>query len=209
MSTFGQPPARPAPAAARPPFGGAVAPMRCLYSGIVCSETRDPMAGPGRYRVKIVSCSKGRNPGTGRESYKVSMRIETAAPGSETPAGTTVVNIHFINPAGMGELKRMFVHACGFGPTLADYQSDADAKTLFSQGEADFNAFEEQFGYTGSVGDAATGVANGAPNIAGRLIDAIVTKGKPVLDPQTGSPTGDFYRNYSWGRVPENEQTSK
>jgi hypothetical protein len=34
----------------------------------------------------------------------------------------------------------------------------------------------------------------------------IVSRGKDVPNPQTGAPTGDYFRVYTWGVVPEGEQ---
>ena len=60
--------------------------------------------------------------------------------------------------------------------------------------------------YQGAILEASAGKPSNAPSLQGRLVDVIVTQGKPVINPQTSQPTGDFYRVYAWGVVPESEQ---
>lgn len=182
------------------------APARSKYGGIKAGDTRDPMLGLGTYRVKVVSCAEGYNPGKRRESYKATLLVVAAAPGSETPVGSTVTMVSFQTPAGLGELKRFAMHAAGFGPTLDQRAAGSDVKATLLAAEAAFDSLDEKFGYQGAVIEASAGKANGAPSLAGRLVDVIVSKGKDVPNPQTGASTGDYFRNYVWGIVPDAEQ---
>jgi hypothetical protein len=160
------------------------------------------MIGEGTYRVRIVSASEGRNPGTGRESYKTTIQVVAAADGSATAEGETCTIVNLVDkPPSLAELKRMAMHAAGFGPSLEELHTDpAAAKRALLDGEA---AYDEAEPYPGAVLEATAGHANGAPSLAGRLVDVIVTRGKDVLDPKTKGPTGDWYRVYRWGRVDE------
>lgn len=188
---------------------GAAAPPRSRYGGVSCADTRDPMLGFGRYRVRVVGATHGVNPGrANRETYKTTLQVVAAAEGSETPVGSLATMINFFTSAGLSELKRFAVHAAGFGPTLADREPSAavNIKEALVAGEAAYDALEAQLGYSGIVLEATEGIANGAPSLAGRLVDVVVGAGKPVMNPQTNAPTGDHYRTYVWGAVPDAEQ---
>jgi len=167
------------------------------------------MLGFGRYRVRVVGATHGVNPGrANRETYKTTLQVVAAAEGSETPVGSLATMINFFTSAGLSELKRFAVHAAGFGPTLADREPSAavNIKKALVAGEAAYDALEAQLGYSGIVLEATEGIANGAPSLAGRLVDVVVGAGKPVMNPQTNAPTGDHYRTYVWGAVPDAEQ---
>lgn len=187
---------------------GAAPPPRSRYGGISCADTRDPMLGYGRYRVRVLSASRGFNPGKNRESYKTSLQVIEADDGADTPAGSIATMVNFMSSAGLSELKRFAVHAAGFGPTLAarDPGAGVNIKQALLDGEAAYDALEEKLGYLGIVLEATEGVANGAPSLVGRLVDVVVVPGKPVMNPQTNTPTGDNYRAYTWGAVPDAEQ---
>jgi len=200
-----------APAAAPTATGApARAPGRSAYAGVSGADQRDPMAELGTYRMRVIACAEGHNPGTRRDSYKVTLRVEDAAEGSLTPVGTVCTTVALFTSAGLSELKRFAFHAAGFGPTLEQRQSEPTvAKRLAAEGEAKYNELEESnFGYQGAILEASAGHANGAPSLVGRLVDVCVTRGKDVINKQTGAPTGDYYRNYTWGVVPEEEQTA-
>jgi hypothetical protein len=167
------------------------------------------MAEIGTYRMRVIACAEGHNPGKRRDSYKVTLHVEDAAEGSTTTVGTVCTMVSLHTNAGLSELKRFAFHAAGFGPTLDQRQSDPTAaKRLAVEGEAKYNELEEaSFGYQGAILEASAGHANGAPSIVGRLVDVSVSRGKDVVNQQTGQPTGDYYRSYVWGVVPEDEQS--
>ena len=201
MSMFGNRTANAENAAPNAP-----APMRSKYGGIQCADTRDPMLDVGAYRVRVVSCAEGYNPGKRRDSYKVTLFVVDAAEGSKTPKGTTATMIAFMSAAGLAELKRFAMHAAGFGATLEQRMNGADIKAILLDAERQYDALDESYGYQGAILEASAGKPSNAPSLQGRLVDVIVTQGKPVMNPQTSQPTGDFYRVYAWGVVPESEQ---
>ena len=184
----------------------AAAPSRSKYSGISCADTRDPMLGLGEYRVRVTACAEGYNPGKRRDSYKTSLHVVSAEDGSETRAGSSCTVVSFLTPAGLSELKRFAMHAAGFGPTLAQRASGDNVRARLIAGEEQYDALDESCGHQGAILEASTGVANGAPSLVGRLVDVVVARGKPVVNPQTGAETGDYYRVYTWGVVPEDVQ---
>jgi hypothetical protein len=159
----------------------------------------------GEYRVRVTACTEGFNPGRRRESYKVSLHVIAASEGGSR-VGETCTMITFMTPAGLAELKRFALHAAGFGPTR-EQGSTATAKALVEEGESQYDALDESFGYQGAILEASAGKgpAN-APSLVGRIVDVTVSSGKPVINPQTGEPTGDCYRVYRWFSVPESEQ---
>lgn len=200
MSTFGN---RNAPttsaATARKPAS--------KYAGITGADTRDPMLGLGEYRVQVMGAVEGRNPKSGRESYKVTLSVIAAAEGSETPVGATCAALHFVNPAGLSELKRLAVSAAGFGPTLDERRTPGfDVRGASLEGEAQYDALDESCGASGAILEATAGHAVPAPTLVGRRVDVVVGRGKDVPNPQTGAPTGDYFRTYAWGSVPDSEQ---
>lgn len=184
------------------------APPRSRYGGISCGDSRDPMLGYGSYRVRVLGATEGHNPGKNRDTYKTALQVVEAHDGSETAVGTLATMVNFVTSAGMSELKRFAVHAAGFGPMFTDREPGAgvNIKEVLLEGERAFDELDESFGYQGAVLEATVGRVNGAPSLAGRLVDVVVGAGKPVMNPQTNAPTGDHYRTYTWGRVPEEEQ---
>ena len=179
------------------------APARSKYGGIKCADTRDPMLGLGTYRVSVVGCAEGYNPGKRRESYKVSLLVTRAEPGSESAIGTTCTMIAFQTPAGLGELKRFAMHAAGFGPTLAQRAAGNDVRAALLAAEAEYDRLDEECGYQGAILEASAGKSSAAPSLVGRVVDVNVTPGKPVIP---GALDGDYYRQYAWGVVPDAEQ---
>lgn len=183
------------------------APARSKYGGINTADARDPMLEVGTYRVRVVGGTSSTHPVTRRESVKIKLVVIEAAPDSGSKPGDSVTSLSFLTPRGLIELKLLVMRAAGFGPTLSQLTAPNIAD-LLKAGEAAYDALDESKGYTGAIVEASLGIANGAPSVAGRLVDVIVSKGKPVPHPQTGAPTGDYFRNYVWGVVPDAEQTA-
>lgn len=180
------------------------APARSKYAGIQAGGSRDPMLDVGRYRVRITACTEGVNPGTRRESYKVQLQVLEAAEGSATSKGAVCTAVHLFTAPGLAELKRMAVSAAGYGPTIEEREADPGAaRTAAIEGERSYDALDESHGYQGAILEASAGHPSGAPSLVGQSVDVIVTKGKNVVNPQSGAPTGDFYRHYVWGAVRE------
>jgi hypothetical protein len=197
MSMFGNRTAGAAPAA----------PSRSRYAGVSCADTRDPMLSPGTYRVRIVGCETGYNRAKGTESYKIKVVVLQAAAGSQSTVGSSAVAVFTCTPAGIGETKRAIMHAAGFGLSLAGRELPSAREALLAA-EAEYDKLDEQCGGQGSIIEASAGVANGAPSVAGRLVDVVVSRGNPCVDKKTGQPTGDYYRCYAWGVVPDAEQVA-
>jgi hypothetical protein len=190
----------PASAAASAPAASAPAsPGRSKYAGIQCGDARDPMLECGTYRLRLISAAEGANPKTGRASYKITAKVESASEDAGTPAGSVCVIVHLSTPIGMSELKSTMVYAAGCGPTLAQ-RASSDVRALAQAGEAAYDQADADV-YPGSIIEATAGAANGAPSMIGRLVDVVVTRGKDTAD---GS---GWYRSYRWGVVPEDEQT--
>lgn len=203
MTTFGQRIGAPAQQRQAP----APAPARARYAGIKGSQQRDPMLGVGTYRVQVVGMVEGFNPGKQQESIKLSLRVNTAAAGSETPTGTTVTIVCMKTIPGLRDLKRFAYHAAGFGPTLA-LRAAGDCHQFDVEGEEGYNALDEKFGGEGSILAATAGTVldQPAPTLHGRVVDVIVSRGKDLINPQTQMPSGDYFRAYVWGSVPDAEQ---
>jgi len=200
MTMFGQ-------RTAAPQAPHAPAPQRSRYS-VPSSDTRGPMLGIGTYRVRVLGCVEGNNPGKHRDSYKVALRVEVAADGSETSVGACVSTVSLITSPGLAEIKRFAISAAGFGPTLEQRAHAGDVKKLIVEGEEAYDALDEKLGgHQGAILESSAGKTSTAPQLQGRLVDVIVARGKDVPNPQTGAPTGDYFRLYTWGAVPDSEQT--
>lgn len=171
------------------------------YRGINCVDTRDPLLESGVYRVRIVSGIDSTHPVTYKHTNKITLSVVAASAGAGSAVGTQAVALFQHSIPGFGELKNLVMHAAGFGPTLEQRQTP-QAREIAMAGMA---AFDQACDAQGSIVEASLGKANGAPNVLGRLVDVIVTRGKARLD-KTGADTGDFYRQYTWGIVPEAEQ---
>jgi hypothetical protein len=149
------------------------------YAGIK-ERDRDPMPDVGQYRFRIISAEEATNPGTMKESVKVHVKpVEVV--GNEYHEGAQMLCLFMRTTAGLAEFKRCMRFAAGF--------EDVDA----------YDAFDPE----GDFLDACVGVANefseAGVTVIGRLVDCTVTRGK-----DTGA--GDWYRQYQWAVVPEDEQ---
>jgi hypothetical protein len=137
----------------------------------------------GDYRIRIVSNEEGFNPGTQNSSYKGHWQIEDIrSGGGGHEIGDSVVMVQSITATGMSQIKAYVRHAAGY------------------ETEAEYDEFDPD----GEFIDATTGEANEysdrGETIDGRLVDVKVTRGKTRDD-------GDWYRNYAYTVVPEDEQT--
>lgn len=189
------------PTGAAPPV--AAPPARSRWEGIRAAGARDPMPGQGTYRFEIVSCVTGFNPGTQKESFKVQLRVLEATPGSETPKDAIVFAVFLATTPGFCETKAFTMYAAGCGPTLEDrVKRPGSVAQLHNEGEAQFAELEAKHGGVGSIIDATFGRgAPGVPTVVGQHVDAIVARGKDIVDKKTGVPTGDYYRKFTWGAV--------
>ena len=183
----------------------AAAPTRSKYSGITCADTRDPMLGLGTYQVRILDIVEGQ-PFPGKKLDCVKIKLQVTDSEGETPGGSLATVVCMATVPGLADLKRFVSYAAGFGPTLGQQADHPDVRKLRLEGEAAFDELEKEHGGSGSIIEASLGKANGAPSVVGRLLDVVVSRGKDTINPQTGAPTGDFYRSYRCGVVPEEHQ---
>lgn len=159
------------------------APRKSRYAGVAAAAPRDPMLNVGKYRLRVVSCEEGSNPGTGAESFKSHVEIVEIFGGGE---GFLVGDVAFLcqsisgkgAQAGLGRVKAYVMAAAGFEEDAFD-EMDPDGEFI----------------------DACVGEANqfAGQTIDGRLVDVTVTRGRDRDD-------GDWYREYAWSIVPEEEQ---
>lgn len=163
------------------------------YAGVSASAPRDPMPHVGEYRFRVVACDEGHNPGKGRDSFKAKLEIvELDKRAAENHAvGDVVVMLQFVSgngaQAGLGRVKSFIMAAGGF------------------ETEEEYDAFDPD----GLFIEACTGAANEyserGETVVGRLVDCKVTRGNDCKD-KDGVPTGDYYRDFAWAIVPEEEQ---
>jgi hypothetical protein len=178
----------------------AYAPPAGRYSGIKAAAGRYPQPAPGKYRFKVLKTYETSNPRTG-SWFHADLEVMYAEPnGGEVinPIGSTVTFLQGTSgpsaTAGLPRVKAFAMNAAGFD---------------------DERAYDE-FDPRGAFLDACSGVPgmtyeDGSPIVAdplaGRVVDCDVTLGKAVVDKKTNQPTGEFYRNFNWSVVAEDEQS--
>ncbi len=170
--------------AASPARGGGK--RRSRYAGIEASAPRDPMPTAGDYRFRVTECVEGHNPGTGTDSFKVKLEVVESDGSDANSEGENVLALFLVSgkggQAGLSRVKSFVMAAAGY--------DDEEA----------FNEFDPE----GEFIDSCTGAQNEFSDmggVAGRLVDCRVTRGN-------ATPTGDYYREYSWAPVGDDEQTS-
>lgn len=156
------------------------------YAGAQSSAPRDPMPTVGSYRFRVVGTETGSNPGKGTESFKAKLEVVQSEGDQALAPDTTCVFLQLLTgkagPAGISRVKRFAMFAAGF-------DNDADYDAWDPDGEF-LDSLEE-------VGDVEGG-------LNGRLVECDVSRGNDVT--KNGVPTGDYYREYTWYVVPEQEQ---
>ena len=185
-----------------PQFGNrtsaAQAPTRSKYAGLACQGANDPMLPVGRYRVRVAAAREGKDyPGKKHGSVIVTLAVINSDNAAVQP-GVNYGMVHLDTPKGLSELFKFAVHAAGYGPTIAQLTAP-NANALLAAGETAYGDLEAQVGGSGAILDSTVGIANGAPSLIGRVVDVIVSRGSDRED-------GDYFRNYSWGSVPDTEQ---
>jgi hypothetical protein len=128
----------------------------------------------------------------GKSSVKADLEIVLTDGECANAIGDKVVTIEMMGNTGLpGErrTKAFILAAAGY------------------EGDADFDAFNPD----GEFIDAVLGEANDfsaafPATIVGRLVYVNVMRGNDVVDKTSKQPTGDFYREYEWGVVPEETQ---
>lgn len=184
----GTPAATPAPAAPAPAAAFGASPWR----GVQSAKPRSPMLGTGDYVVRVLSNELGYNPNSREQSFKGSVEVMWAAEGSQTMVGERAAVINKLHgpsaELGYQRSKAYIVAAAGF------------------ESDAEYDAFDPN----GDFAQAVTGTANAYSQegygIVGRLVRVRVSRGNDVIDKVTKQPTGDYYREYSWSPIPEENQ---
>jgi hypothetical protein len=170
--------------AARPPVK-----KKSRYAGIKAAAPKDPIPHVGLYRLRVIEKEQGHNAGKGTDSYKTKFEIvelhdEDAA--KHHNVGDVVIVFQLISGkaavAGLPRVKSQVMAEAGY------------------EDEDEYDAFDPD----GLFIDATTGATNeyseaGLTTI-GRLVDCQVTRGNATPDGH------DYYREYAWGVVPEEEQ---
>jgi hypothetical protein len=166
-------------------------------------QDREPKLDLGYYRVRFMGAVMGRNPNTFEETYKGYVEIVLADPAS--------------NPLCRVGEKRAVIHKLA-GKAAMRNSERAKAMLVATAGYdnwAEYNAFDPEGGFIDSVTGIVTANSQTyAPHfsLVGRLVDVRVTRGNDIMTvPKDGTapqPTGDYWREYAWAVVPENEQES-
>jgi hypothetical protein len=172
----------------KPAAGAKPAAKKSRYAGINAASPRDPIPEAGEYRLRVIDIQEGYNEGAGTTSYKPTFEIvATSGPHKE---GASVLIPWVVDGAKNAKANRERVKA--FVMAAAGYED-----------EEEYNAFESD----GEFIDSTAGAANdysGVATLIGRLVDVEVRKGNDVV--KDDKPTGDYYREYAWVVVPEEEQ---
>lgn len=185
-------PATPGPAAfgaAAPP---AMAPGVSPWRGVQSAKPRDPLMCIGDYVVRVTSNELGFNPNSREQSFKGHVEIMWAAENSQSRVGEHCVILFKLH----GRSAEMnYQRSKAYIMAAAGFTSDAEYDT---------------FDPNGDFGMAVVGTANAYSQagygINGRLVRVRVSRGNDVLDKNTKQPTGDYYREYSWEPIPEEQQ---
>lgn len=175
-------------AAAKPPV------RKSRYAGIELKDDRDPMLDVGEHRVRIRLCEETQNPGTLKESVKVRI-VPVSLVGNEYVEDEKQRLMLFMRTtAGLAEFKRCVAKSAGF----EDYP--------------EYDAFDPpETGWfleacLGNTCEEARAFSDAGLSIIGRLVDVTVRRGKDAIDPKSKQPTGDWYRQYTFDVVPDEEQ---
>lgn len=200
QSAANAPATRPAPQAAQP----FVTPSRGKYSGVSAGSNRNPLPQPGAYLFRVIRTQEKTNDNTGT-FYSADLEIlESSNPGN--PAGTSATFLQGSNPGkqlkAAGPRIKMFVMATAGFDNESEYdQMDPDGQFI----DVTAGIMVNNDGTPKAYPDGSPIVGN---PLAGRLVRAVVSFGNPVLDKKTQQPTGDYYREYSWSPVAEEDQAS-
>lgn len=176
------------PAAAAGGAARAPAKRKSKYAGVDAATPRDPMPHVGDYCFRVIDCVEGQNPGTGTESFKISLEVVLCDDGNEFhKLGDSCIAVFLTSgkggPSGLSRVKSFVMAAAGY------------------ESEDEYNAFDPDGLFIETItGAAGTEYADAGMGIAGRLVYCTVTRGKTIPD------STDYYREYAWGIVPEADQ---
>jgi hypothetical protein len=181
--------AKPGAAGAKPKPVAKPKPKPKKFGAATDAVPRDPMltARPEPYRVRHLGFEELIHPQFKTISWRSSVE--------NTETGETAITLHMNTTAGVAEYQRQVMATAGY------------------ESAAEYNEFDPEGDFFETVIGEANAFAEMGLTIDRRLVDVVVKRGKPVLDKETGLPkidplTGepDYYRNYAWSVVPDDEQ---
>lgn len=185
------PPQAPAPAAPPPLGGSGSAQDASFWHGVQSAQDKAPMLHPGTYRVRVLGCEQGFNPQTREASFKGHLEVVYAWEGATNHVGDRAAIVNKL--AGQG-LQRARERTKAFVVAAAGYPDDAA-----------YARFDPEHKFLASTVGAANEYSQAGHTLVGRLVDVRVTKGNDKIDKKTGAVV-DYYREYAWAVVPEDQQ---
>jgi hypothetical protein len=165
------------------------------YAGVKAGQPRDPILHQGTYIIEALGMEEDDPNGT--TYHKAKVRVVEVLEGAEDSdkAGDECVILSRVSgkfcDSGIRDVKNMTLMMSGF-----DYSEEEEYDELDPDGE---------------FMDACIGEANdfsredGKCPLFGRRAKVRVTRGNDVLDKE-GKPTGDYYREYRWECIDEDDQ---
>lgn len=166
----------------------AVAPGTSRFAGVPMAGERHPLIQYGGYRFLILDVSQGHNPNEGTYSFKSTLEVVAVAEGSTHQVGEQVAFIQSLKPGkqlqyALARVKSYVAHAAGFAT------------------DAEYDAFDPNGDFIESLLGTVNSFSQQGMTIVGRYVDCQATRGKAV----EGQP-GEFFHNYAWSVVPDEEQ---
>lgn len=164
-----------------------------MWKGVQSAAPRTPEPKKGKYRLRVEMTQEGVNDQTKNKSFKVDATI-----------------VKRFSEAGTDEGDDVFMGWVFTGSKAASYNMNRiKAFVVATAGFDSDDAFDE-FDPDGELIDACLGAPNkfgeNGPPLNGRLVDVVVTLSNNPKKDKAGNPTGEFYRQYEWFPVPDEEQ---
>jgi hypothetical protein len=178
------------PATTGPKPGGRAAPARkARYGGIQAEQEKDPFIGLGTYRLEVLALTE-REPINDHQTVALTVKVLDAADGSVDPVDSTRFIAFRVMGSGSDQgRKRMKSFIVGaHGCETAEEYDAIDP---------------EGFLLDAYLGYACPEYPDGA-TVVGRVVDLECTQGNPIK--KEGVLTGEYYTNYKWFAVPEEDQ---
>ena len=175
---------------------GGVTEKKTRYGGIEPEEAKDPFPEKGKFRFRVVSFEEG----IVREHDDVqNVRLTVEIVSTKSKELKECVGENRFVPfrvrgrgakMGKGRMKAFIVAAAG-------YATNAEYDAIDPHGYM----IEAFLGYRGKRHKEFKG-----HTLVGRLVDCVVMQGNEMIDQETGQPTGEFFMNYAWSPVADDEQ---
>jgi hypothetical protein len=161
------------------------APRRARYGGIQASAPRDPMPTEGVYDFIVEDFAEGELvQGKDTQSVRLTMTVASSDGENALPVDSRAFVPFRVAgagaTAGKSRMKAFIVAAAGY-----------DSDDAYSSWDTDGFGIDAMLGY-----DAPEPFAG--KTLVGRHVICEVTRGKAIIDKDTGKPTGEYYMNYTW-----------